>query len=218
MHPRKVIRDAVKARLIGAAPDFATPAQERVYSSMTPIANLEAVLADEGPLIALYLRQEDKIEYPTMGADAALWRTAELVVEYLSVSGIAAGGQYDIDDRLDDAAETIEGLIETLEIPNMLGTEIRLKESTIDVTDAGERILGGIFLVWDVKYWTHYRPDTSTPPPLPTEVVTVPDVTTDVPPEEPSGPAGPHIPGPGQGTDESFNEAAFLHGAEVRRV
>lgn len=161
MHPRKVIRETVKQRLTGEAPNFATAAEDRVFSSMTPIANIEATLKDEGPLIMVYLRGDTKIEHPNMGADGGLWRTSELVIEALTVGGIQPGGQHDIDDRLDDLAETIEGLVEGLEIPNMLGTEIRLQESQIDVTDVGERILGGVFLTYEVKYWSRYRPDTS---------------------------------------------------------
>lgn len=155
-HPRKIIRASVKSRLLGAAPSYATLAEDRVFDTMKPIASIDR-LVEEGPIIMVYVRGEDKIEYPSTGYDGGTRRTLEIIVEALTV---ASQGQ-SVDDRLDDLAEQIEALLEDHKVTEFPSGDFKLQETQIDVTDTQDTVLGGVFMTYEFRYFTGYRRDTS---------------------------------------------------------
>lgn len=154
MHPRRQIREAVVQRLIGTAPDYNTAGQDRVFSGMTPPVNIESLM-EEGPVIMAYCRNEEirHEDYPTARLDGAVRRRLDLQIEALSVGS-------SLDDKLDDLAEQIEALLEDWTPAGFESARIELKDSEINVSNVGESIFGGIFLTYEIAYWTHYRPDT----------------------------------------------------------
>lgn len=151
MHPRRAIRGLIKDRLLSGD----TLAQDRVFATMTPKFNIEAVLSDEGPVIMAYVRGESikPEDYPASGFNGGVRRTLDVAIEALVVGE-------DADDKADDMAEKIEALFEAWIIPGFPSAEMRLTETQIDVTDGLERTLGGVFMTYEVKYWTAFRPDT----------------------------------------------------------
>jgi hypothetical protein len=153
MHPRKLIRQAFKARAIGDPGEHPTSAEDRVFASMSPPSNLEAMV-QEGAVICIYTGSEqiNPEDYPVSGTDGSVRRTLTVSIECL-----VAGA--DADDKADDLAEVVEALFENWEVPGLGATEIRLIESQIDVTDGFEIELGGVLLTYEVKYWSSWRKD-----------------------------------------------------------
>ena len=152
MHPRKAIRAAFKARLLNA-----TVAEDRVFATLTPPLEVEAMLHEEGPAIMIYARQETKPELPVTRNDGGQKRTLTIEIEAVLV------GASNLDDLLDDMAEVIENLFENWEIPGFPAAEIELGESHIYATDSKERYLGGIFMEYEVRYWKAYRAEPDDP-------------------------------------------------------
>jgi hypothetical protein len=151
-HPRKLIREAIRTRLLGQ-----TLAEDRVYTTMTPIASIEKVLDEEGPLIMAYARGESKPEYQNGGFDTSARHTLEIAIEALCIARIGQNA----DDIVDDMAEQIEALMDGLTVPEFPSGDFILTETQIDVTDAHESILAGVFLTYEFRYYADFRKDTS---------------------------------------------------------
>lgn len=164
IHPRKAIRGLFKDKLTGTGPSWATAAQDRVYDTMTPPIDIESTIAAEGPVLMVYCREEDMREedYPVSRFDGAVRRRLKVDIEVIA-TGV------NVDDFLDDVAAQIEALIEPWDIPGFENADVLLISTNIDVAAAQERIVGGIFMIYHVKYWAPYRPDT-TPAFIPDEV------------------------------------------------
>jgi len=149
MHPRRVIREAFRARLIAAA----TGAAERVYNSrIAPIGDD----ADELPAILIYAREE-KIDpqkgFGIEGEDTYTERELRLVTE-----AIVRGGET-VDDRLDDLAEQMEAALDDWDVPGFESARVRLIESDIDIVTEHVRFpIGAIGLLWLVTYRAKWRP------------------------------------------------------------
>jgi len=146
-HPRKAIRLAVRDA-IEAANTFA---QDRVWASEQPPVDVENVLISEGPAILVYTRRDRAVEYPPTGTDGAVKRELDLCVEILAAGSLA------VDDKLDDAAEQVEALLQDFEVPGLPATEIRLHETNVEVADQFHTPVGGAFLMFTVVYWMPWR-------------------------------------------------------------
>lgn len=146
MHPRRAIREAFKTRLLNA-----TAAEDRVFATMTPPLEVETMLHEEGPAIMVYARQEAKPELPVTRNEGGQRRTLTIEIEAVLV------GASDLDNKLDDMAEAIENLFENWSVPGFPAAEVELGETHIYATDSKERYLGGIFMVYEVRYWKVYR-------------------------------------------------------------
>lgn len=175
MHPRKKIRAAVKALFLGTAPDYPTAAESRVFDTMTPPVSLES-LTEEGPVILAYTRNEEirHEDYPVTGQDGAVKRRLDLQIE------VVATGAH-VDDTLDDIAEQIEALLEDWTPTEFRSALIELKDSEINVSDLGDRIFGGLFMSYEIHYYTDYR-RAEVDDWIPDDVFVVPRQTT--PPEQ----------------------------------
>ncbi|WP_316205996.1 hypothetical protein [Bradyrhizobium sp. SZCCHNR3058] len=149
-HPRKLIRAAFADRL-----KTRTRAESRVYKSrLAPVSEEE--LKEDGPAILVYARMEkadkDK-DYGVEGDATYVERELTLVTEAMLVAGD------EVDDALDDMAEEMEAAIQDFIVPGFESAVIRLRESDIDVvTEQVKRPIGAIGLVWQIKYWTNWRP------------------------------------------------------------
>lgn len=152
-HPRKQIRAAVKALLLGTEGNRPTACEDRVFDTMTPPVELDS-LVTEGPVLLAYTRNEEirHEDYPAAGIDGALRRRLDLQIEVLATGAM-------VDDTLDDIAAQIEALLEDWTPPNFQNARIELKDTDINVTDLGERVLGGLFLTYEIAYYTPYRVD-----------------------------------------------------------
>lgn len=170
MHPRKQIRGLFKDRLLNGG----TQCQDRVFDTMTPPIDLQSTIVDEGPVMMVYCRHEESREedFPTSREDGPQRRRLEISIEVLAVGT----SEEEVDDRLDDIAEEIEALIEAWEIPGFLNADPLLVDTQIDVTDTQQRIVGGLFMSYHLKYWTLYRPQADEPF-LPDDVFSAPNAS-----------------------------------------
>ena len=199
-HPRTVIRAAVKARLLNA-----TVAEDRVFATMMPVANIDTVLNDEGPLIMVYVRGDTKIEYPSGGVDGGKWVTSEIMLEAL-----AAGA--DAEDSVDSMAEVIEPIMEGFTVTEYPSGDFKMTEAQIDVTDAFERILAGLFMTWEIRYFVPYRPDDGSNDFLPTDDPTLDGGASGGSDGLDTVPGGPIVPVRGPSASDPD---VYIHGSEV---
>lgn len=148
MHPRRVIRNGIAARI----KDANTALQERVFPSREIPAAVESLL-EEGPVCLVYTRSEHikPEDYPTSGFDGGVRRCLEIAVE------ITCTGSFLVDDKLDDLAEAVEALLEDWQPESLPATEIRLTSTQIDSTDEFEQPVGGALLMFEARYWRAYR-------------------------------------------------------------
>lgn len=199
MHPRRFLREAFKERAMNA-----TAAEDRVFTGMSPPANLES-LVEEGPVMCIYAGHEEikADDYPKSGFDGAVRRTLTM-----SIEAVAAG--VDAEDKADDLAEEIEALFEDWDVPGMPATEIRLMETEINITDGLEVIFGGALLTFEVAYWRSYRADESDDFLADDALIEV--VVNDPPPVELPPTTNP------QGTLDEVQPEPTTHGIEVLNV
>lgn len=150
-HPRKVLRQAFQSRLLNA-----TPAADRVFDTMTPPIEMKTVLIEEGPVIMVYVRHQERREedYPKSREDGGVKNRMEVAIEVLATGA-------NVDDTLDDMAEVIEGLIQDWDIPDFPSAQALLIDAQIDVSNAQDHIVGGLFMTFHVNVWTAFRPDAS---------------------------------------------------------
>ncbi|MGX9427986.1 hypothetical protein [Bradyrhizobium sp. LeoA1S1] len=155
-HPRKLIREAFRARLAeNVDGSYRTAAQGRVYASrMAPVNEEE--LKEDGAAILVYARMEKynpEKDYGVEGDATYIERELTIVTEAMLLGGET------VDDKLDDIAEQMEAAVEGFVIPGFESARIRLTESDIDViTEQVKRPIGAIGLVWQVIYRTKWRP------------------------------------------------------------
>jgi hypothetical protein len=212
-HPRKTIRARIKERLKAAA----TLAGDRVFSTMMPIASIDRVLSEEGPMIMAYVRSETKPVYQEGREDASVKHTLEIAIEALC---IAKKGQ-SADDLVDDLSEQVEAALDAFTVPEYPSGQFILTETQIDVTDALESILAGAFLTYEFSYYAPSRADDGSGDFLPTDDPAVDAVINgDGPVIDWPPPTAPTAPGPG-GTPHTpdpattYDPNAPVHGLEV---
>lgn len=156
-HPRKVIRDAVTAALLGQ-----TAAEARVWPSREPPVDVETILLDQGPVILIYTRH-DRTPRDGFAGGGVGWqkRECDLHIEITSVGG---------DDAIDDMAEAVEAIIDDLAIPGQQATELRHVETQIETTQEFERPVAAALISYEACYWKPWRTDDEDPDFFPTLV------------------------------------------------
>lgn len=166
-HPRKLIRNALVARLS----ENLTPAPEELEEGQQPPVPTYPTVAgprvfagrpaplEEGelPAIVIHTREAEDVEtYPASGWNGFVRRRCTAMVEcYLQ-------SYDDIDEELDDFADQVERMIESWEIPGFEAAEIQLRSTTSEVDWDGSLSTGAAKLRYDVIYRTPYR-DCSNP-------------------------------------------------------
>lgn len=144
MHPRKVIRLAI----VGALKAASTIAEDRIWAGDQPPVDVQQVLTDEGPVILVYTRHDRTARDGYSGdGQGKVKRECELCVEIL------AAGNFAVDDKLDDAAEQVEPIVDGFDVPGLPATEIRFREMHVETTAQFGKPVGGAFLIFDAEYW-----------------------------------------------------------------
>jgi hypothetical protein len=152
-HPRKLIRAAAVAALIGTAPNYATAAGARVFPTrMIPYK------ANELPAIAVYTLTETVDPKSRASAPQELARTAELAIEG------ALEAKQTVDDDLDSLAFDIENAIEADDTLSGTVSWVWLKTTELSVLERGDQRIGVVRLVFEAAYYTAAPPEGITIP------------------------------------------------------
>lgn len=155
IHPRKLIRAAVVAILVGTAPNYATVAADRVKAARIPPFRVKKDL----PAIAIYTPDEQIVPDSHDTVPKNTERHVQLVVDaYLDLELIP--GSIDtaaLDDAFDDIALQIERAIEKAETANnALNGEAawcRLDGTHTFISELGEKPCGCLRMTFDVMYY-----------------------------------------------------------------
>ena len=141
-HPRTLIREAVKERLVAQLPAI----DPRISANRISIHRSTPLFAAKLPAILIYTRDERIDDQPN--ADPGLrYRKLELSVEIIT-SGDAAAEEADL---LAQAVEAILDLDETL---GLLVEGIRLTRTEVDQGGEGDTPVLAARLSFEVSYWT----------------------------------------------------------------
>jgi len=134
-HPRKVLRDKVKTKILAGSTSFGT----RVYTNrVIPVQKTEL------PLCLIYITNE-----PTeRDRELPLIRRPKLVIELLEKTGP------DLDDKLDGLCVEIEKIFQGDEFLDDLTNEFYLSATDIRIVEEGGVKLGSAVLTYAVMYRT----------------------------------------------------------------
>lgn len=172
-HPRRIIRQSVAAAIIAAN----TALADRVWASREAPVAVEPVLIEQGAVCLIYTRKDrspEKDGHSVMG-EGWVKRECDLFVE------ITAAGAFIVDDKLDDLAEVVEGIMDDFAVPGLPAVEIRHVETEIDTTDVFEQPIGGALLQYTATYYREWRAPPVSEWPFPPSV----DVIANGDPPEP---------------------------------
>lgn len=135
-HARQDIREQVATTL---RTEFAN-----VYTSRAKV-----LFEQDMPAVLVYTTTEtiQKERWDTDGF-GNLFRDLEIAIEAVDI------GKDDLDDKLDAMAETIEGLLDGWEMPNMKNAILRFKSTETDMSIDGNKIYGAIKLTFTITYQT----------------------------------------------------------------
>ncbi len=141
-HPRTLIREAVKERLVAQLPAV----DPRITAARISIHRSTPLFSGKLPAILIYTRDERIEDQPN--ADPGLrYRKLELSVEIIA-SGDAAAEEVDL---LAQAVEAILDLDETL---GLLVEGTRLTRTEVDHGGEGDTPILAARLSFEVSYWT----------------------------------------------------------------
>lgn len=141
-HPRTLIREAVKERLVAQLPAI----DPRINANRISIHRSTPLFAGKLPAVLIYTRDERIEDQPN--ADPGLrYRKLELSVEIIA-SGEAAAEEADV---LAQAVEAILDLDETL---GLLVEGTRLTRTEVDQGGEGDTPVLAARLSFEVSYWT----------------------------------------------------------------
>ena len=135
-HKRQDIREQVATTL---RTEFAN-----VYTSRAKV-----LFEQDMPAVLVYTTTEtiQKERWDTDGF-GNLFRDLEIAIEAVDI------GKDDLDDKLDAMSETIEGLLDGWEMPNMKNAILRFKSTETDMSIDGNKIYGAIKLTFTITYQT----------------------------------------------------------------
>ena len=141
-HPRILIREAVKERLIEQLPKV----DARITASRISIHRSTPLFAGKLPAILIYTRDERIEEQPN--ADPGLrYRKLELSVEIIA-SGDAAAEEADV------LAQAVEATLDLDETLGLLVEGTRLTRTEVDQGGEGDTPVLAARLSFEVSYWT----------------------------------------------------------------
>lgn len=148
-HPRKIIRHAIVAALLGA-----TAAGDRVQAT-----RLEPYRKSQLPAIGVYTPDEPIDVETSEGSSPRQLRRA-LTVRIAAAVEAPTGALDDVADPMDDIAEQIEAVMAADPYFGPRGSELASDSILINTEmgvrggEGGERIYGIITLTYVVTYWT----------------------------------------------------------------
>lgn len=145
-HPRKLIRKAVVALLVGAN----TAAESRVFPTRVP-----PIRKTELPAIAVYTEDEETDQDSMTTAPRELKRDVDMSIELF----VANSDGYSIDDAMDDLAEQVEAAMNGNRYLSGTASESVLAATESGVAEGSADPLIGIS---KLTYRVTYRSDTAT--------------------------------------------------------
>lgn len=135
-HPRQTIRECIAERL-------------REHFNNVFITRAKALFEQDLPAILIYTNNETiKEERWDTDGFGCLFRELELCIEAVDT------GKDDLENKLDDTAAIIEGLLNGWEIPNRKSAIMRFKNTDFDMNIDGNKIYGAIKLTYTLTYQT----------------------------------------------------------------
>ncbi len=141
-HPRTLIREAVKERLIEQLPKV----DARITASRISIHRSTPLFAGKLPAVLIYTRDERIEEQPN--ADPGLRRRLlELSVEIIA-SGEAAAEEADV------LAQAVEAVLDADETLGLLVEGTRLTRTEVDQGGDGDTPVLAARLSFEISYWT----------------------------------------------------------------
>ena len=141
-HPRTLIREAVKERLVAQLPAI----DPRITAARISIHRSTPLFAGKLPAILIYTRDERIEEQPN--ADPGLrYRKLELSVEIIA-SGDAAAEEADV------LAQAVEAILDADETLGLLVEGTRLTRTEVDQGGEGDTPVLAARLSFEVSYWT----------------------------------------------------------------
>ena len=141
-HPRTLIREAVKERLVAQVPAI----DPRMTAARISIHRSTPLFAGKLPAILIYTRDERIEDQPN--ADPGLRRRKlELSVEIIA-SGDAAAEEADV------LAQAVEAILDADETLGLLVEGTRLTRTEVDQGGEGDTPILAARLSFEVSYWT----------------------------------------------------------------
>ena len=141
-HPRTLIREAVKERLIEQLPKV----DARITAARISIHRSTPLFAGKLPAILIYTRDERIEDQPN--ADPGLrYRKLELSVEIIT-SGDAAAEEADL------LAQAVEAILDADETLGLLVEGSRLTRTEVDQGGEGDTPVLAARLSFEISYWT----------------------------------------------------------------
>lgn len=180
-HPRTLIREAIKERLVAQLPAI----DPRISANRISIHRSTPLFQAKLPAILIYTRDERIEDQPN--ADPGLrYRKLELSVEIIA-SGEAAAEEADL------LAQAVEAILDADETLGLLVEGTRLTRTEIDQGGEGDTPLLAARLSFEVSYWTKPMIDDGV---LPLQVLVswVPEIGNDH--ERSYAPVGTHYQEP----------------------
>lgn len=141
-HPRTLIREAVKERLVAHLPTI----DPRITAARISIHRSTPLFTAKLPAILIYTRDERIEDQPN--ADPGLrYRKLELSVEIIA-SGDAAAEEADL------LAQAVEAILDADETRGLLVEGTRLTRTEVDQGGEGETPVLAARLTFEISYWT----------------------------------------------------------------
>lgn len=141
-HPRTLIREAVKERLVAHFPAI----DPRISANRISIHRTTPLFAAKLPAILIYTRDERIEDQPN--ADPGLrYRKLELSIEIIA-SGDAAA------EEADELAQAVEAILDADETLGLLVEVTRLTRTEVDQGGEGDTPVLAVRLSFEVSYWT----------------------------------------------------------------
>ena len=151
-HPRILIREAVKERLIEQLPKV----DARITASRISIHRSTPLFAGKLPAILIYTRDE-RIEDQPNAVPGLRRRLLELSIEIIA-SGEAAAEDADV------LAQAVEAILDADETLGLLVEGTRLTRTEVDQGGEGDTPVLAARLLFEVSYWTRPVADDSALP------------------------------------------------------
>lgn len=181
-HPRTLIREAVKERLLAQLPTI----DPRITDSRISIHRSTPLFAGKLPAILIYTRDERIEDQPN--ADPGLrHRKLELSVEIIA-SGEAAAQEADV------LAQAVEAVLDADDTLGLLVEGTRLTRTEVDQGGDGDTPVLAVRLSFEVSYWT--RPVAPPEGALPLQVLYSWEPRIGMPHEPDYQPIQPSLPTP----------------------
>lgn len=141
-HPRTLIREAVKERLVAQLPAI----DPRISANRISIHRSTPLFQAKLPAILIYTRDERIEDQPN--ADPGLrYRKLELSVEIIASGEIAA-------EEADVLAQAVEAILDADETLGLLVEGIRLTRTEVDQGGEGDTPVLAARMSFEVSYWT----------------------------------------------------------------